>query len=357
MKKQFYTLLLLSIALFSCQKEEAVGPMIAEDIKAPVITNPSVGSVVEITETNLTDTVKIKWQQADYGVTTAVSYNVEADLASRQFSQPISIGSSNSGQLAIVMSDLNKKLLDQLHLPENQASEIELRIGASINNQKSVISQIVKLTVTPFKAIVEEPPIPEPVRLWVPGGYQGYKPDQAPKMTDIGDGKFEGYVYISSGTDLKFTSAPDWNHINYGYASDGKLTTDGGAGSMSVDKAGVYKLEANINDLTYKITLISTWGVIGTATPSNWDASTPMTYNVNKDEWSVKLNLKAGALKFRANDGWDINFGPAASGDLVGELIQTNDAISIPEDGNYTVTISLSKANAPYKYSYTVLKN
>ncbi|POY36084.1 hypothetical protein C3K47_12865 [Solitalea longa] len=357
MKKQFYTLLLLSATLVSCQKDTEVGPMIAENITVPEITNPSTGSTVEITETNLTDTVKIKWKEADYGVTTAVNYNVEADLASRHFSQPISLGSSSNNQLAIVMSDLNKKLLDQLQLPENQASEIELRIGASINNQKLVISQIVKLTVTPFKAIIEEPTIPEPVRLWVPGGYQGYKPAEAPKLTDIGDGKFEGYVYISSGTDLKFTSAPDWNHINYGYASDGKLSTDGGAGSMSVDKAGVYKLEANINDLTYKITYISTWGLIGTATPGNWDNSTAMTYNANKDEWSKTLNLKAGALKFRANDGWDINFGPASSGDLEGELIQTNDAINITADGNYTVTISLNKASAPYKYTYTVQKN
>lgn len=356
MKKHFYTLLFLGLALFSCQKDE-VGPMIGEKIIAPEITTPSNGTTVEVTELNLTDTVKVKWKKADYGVITSVNYFLQADSASKQFAHPVSIGSSNSDELAIVMNDLNKKLLEQLHLPANKSSVIELRLGASVNNLDTVISQVIKITVTPFKEIVVPPTVKEPERLWVPGGYQGYKPESAPKLSSIGDGKFEGYIYFNSGTDLKFTSAPDWDHINYGFASEGKLTTDGLAGSMSVDKAGVYKIEANINDLTYKITFISTWGMIGTATPGNWDASTPLTYDVSKNVWSKTLNLVAGALKFRANDGWDINFGPAVSAELEGELIQTNDAINITESGNYTVTISLSKADSPYKYTYTVRKN
>lgn len=356
MKKHFYILMFLGLTLFSCQKEE-VGPMIAEKIVAPEITTPSSGTTVAVTELNLTDTVKVKWKKADYGVTTSVSYFLQVDSATKQFAHPVSIGSSNSDELAIVMNDLNKKLLEQLHLPANKSSVIELRLGASVNNLDTVISQVIKITVTPFKEIVAPPDVKEPERLWIPGGYQGYKPESAPKLSSIGDGKFEGYIYFNSGTDLKFTSAPDWNHINYGFASEGKLTTDGLAGSMSVDKAGVYKIEANINDLTYKITFISTWGMIGTATPGSWDTSTPLTYDVTKNVWSKTLNLVAGALKFRANDGWDINFGPAVSAELTGELIQTNDAINITESGNYTVTISLGKADSPYKYTYIVRKN
>ena len=60
--------------------------------------------------------------------------------------------------------------------------------------------------------------------------------------------------------------------------------------------------------MTWKATPTA-WGIIGDATPNGWDADQDMTWNEEKHCWSATVTLTDGTFKFRANDGWDINFG------------------------------------------------
>jgi hypothetical protein len=82
-----------------------------------------------------------------------------------------------------------------------------------------------------------------------------------------------------------------------------------------------------------------------------------MDYNAATQTWSKTADLVNGALKFRANNGWDVNYGPADSNSFSGNLIQTDASITISEDGNYTITIDLSRKTAPYEYTYSIVKN
>lgn len=200
--------------------------------------------------------------------------------------------------------------------------------------------------------------IPEPAALWLPGGYQGHNPAAAPKIYATGANTFEGYVYISSNTGFKFTSAPDWTHTNYGSTGTaGTLTTDGMAPDLSINQ-GYYKFNVNTADLTYTATLIDTWGLIGTATPGSWDTSTPMTFNQANNTWTATANLTVGALKFRANNGWGINYGVSDSNSYTGNLVfDASAAVDIKEAGNYTITLNFSRLGSPYKYTYSVVKN
>ncbi len=95
-------------------------------------------------------------------------------------------------------------------------------------------------------------------KLWVPGAYQGWAPDVAPTLEDANeDGVFVGTVEIT-GADLtfKFTSQADWAGTNYGAgATDGTLSTDGGAGNLSVPAEGTYLLTADLNNLTWSYVL------------------------------------------------------------------------------------------------------
>jgi hypothetical protein len=211
--------------------------------------------------------------------------------------------------------------------------------------------------------VIRNADIGTPATLWIPGGYQtsGGDPSQADAfviyaLPGTNDKIFEGYVSIAGPTWIKFTSAPDWGHTNYGSAGENILSVDGAAAGIDVPLAGYYRVQVNIEALTYRLDKIDGWGLIGTATPGSWDNSTPMTYDATTKTWSKTVNLVNGALKFRANNGWDISYGPA-SDQLQGTLTSTDAAISIGEPGSYTVRVDFTRASAPYLYTYTVSKN
>ena len=76
-----------------------------------------------------------------------------------------------------------------------------------------------------------------------------------------------------------------------------------------------------------------------------------MTYNPTTKVWEVELVLNAGGeLKFRANDGWDINFG---SNDNNGIANLNGPNIKSPGAGKYKITLDLSHSRA---YTYTLEK-
>ena len=173
--------------------------------------------------------------------------------------------------------------------------------------------------------------------LYVPGGHQGWKPETAPYLYSTDMTHYDGYIYMDADNTFKLTSQKDWDGTNYGYASDTELSTDGGAGNLSVTETGFYRIEANLSTLTYKFSKTE-WGIIGDATQGGWDNSTPMTLNAETGEWSITTELAAGNYKFRANNKWDINLG----GDL-NHLTYGGDNITT-EAGTYVITLKLYTA-------------
>lgn len=119
---------------------------------------------------------------------------------------------------------------------------------------------------------------------------------------------FWGFAYLNNNG-FKFCTQKDWKGTNYG--TDFSTAED--AGNISLpegNEEGFYKIVLNLDAKTMDLTPITTIGIIGDATPSGWDASTPMTYSKADGAWVIKdVTLKDGELKFRANDAWDINWG------------------------------------------------
>ncbi|GAB3831214.1 T9SS type A sorting domain-containing protein [Hymenobacter jeollabukensis] len=60
-------------------------------------------------------------------------------------------------------------------------------------------------------------------------------------------------------------------------------------------------------------TTYPTVGIIGSATASGWDASTPMSLVSATDphNWTITLQLTQNEVKFRANNDWAVNWGAA----------------------------------------------
>ena len=215
-----------------------------------------------------------------------------------------------------------------------------------------------KTSATPAKA---SPPSTSDVVLYVPGAYQGYKPGAAPTLNPVvgSPGVFEGYVnFTGSGIQgFKFTDAPDWDHTNYGNGGPGSLNTEGTAEDLTVPAEGYYELTVDLNKKTWAGTK-TTWSVIGDATPGGWEKDTPMTYDPNKQVWTVTLPMKgAGSFKFRANNAWKIDFGLDSDGKLqyADNPAFTYNAnlkdLTVPDDGNYTIILDLHVSG---KYTYSL---
>lgn len=169
--------------------------------------------------------------------------------------------------------------------------------------------------------------------LYTPGNHQSWNPATSTKLYSTDFMSYSGYLSLDG--EFKFTSAPDWDHNNYGDGGNGALSTDGG--NLSAEK-GFYYAEANVSTLTWKVTEITTYGIIGSF--NEWSTSVPMTFDAATSTYTVDVEFPANTeFKFRANDDWGINLGGTLN-----NLISNGDNIKVAEAGTYTITLDLSDA-------------
>lgn len=179
--------------------------------------------------------------------------------------------------------------------------------------------------------------------LWTPGNSNGWNHAAAQMLYTYDFENYMGFAHLDG--DFKFTNAADWNHTNYGFAEEGKLSTDGSAGNLNAGGNGLFWCNVNTTELTYSLYHAESMGVIGDATPGSWDNSTALTPSEDFLVWTGDVEFKAGGeWKLRANNAWDVNLG----GDM-NNLSKDGSNIATPGEGVYTVTLDLSKL--PYTVS------
>lgn len=124
------------------------------------------------------------------------------------------------------------------------------------------------------------------------------------------DGDYFGFMYLNG--DFKFRShenswdAPDWGLDDAFDDYSGSLVAQGG--NLNAP-AGFYMVEANLADMTYELTPITTIGVIGGF--NGWASDyASLQYNPATGAWEGYCDIPAGTeFKFRANEDWAINWG------------------------------------------------
>lgn len=172
--------------------------------------------------------------------------------------------------------------------------------------------------------------------LWTPGDANGWNHGGSQMLFTNNYTEYMGFANLSP-SGFKFTSAADWNHTNYGDAGEeGKLSTDGGAGNLTVPESGLYWCKVDIAALTWSATKIETIGVIGGF--NGWSESLPLT---SEDGlfWTGTITLNEGdEYKFRCNNDWAINLGGADEYNLVPDGAN----LKAPATGTFTITLDLS---------------
>ena len=142
---------------------------------------------------------------------------------------------------------------------------------------------------------------------------------------------YKGFGYLSG--EFKFRpNADDWAG-DWEFDGEGKIADNGGSNCPAPDEAGYYMIEVNLKEMTYKLTLITTIGVVGPAQAGGWDADTDLEYNPETGAWEGTLELAAGEMKFRANDAWAINWGGSLDA-----MVQDGGNITV-EAGKYAIQL------------------
>lgn len=170
--------------------------------------------------------------------------------------------------------------------------------------------------------------------LYMAGDANGWA--QIDYLASVDGSSFTGFMYLNQNG-FKFCSEPNWDGTNYGATFFSKE----GDNIIMTEEAGYYKVDVDLSAKTYTLTPITTIGVIGDATEGGWDSDQDMTYIPYNSEtkepgyWEIKdINLTAGAIKFRANDAWDISWG----GDI--NSLTTNNGGNITvEAGTYDIKL------------------
>ncbi len=363
MHKLLYSLLVL--AAFSCKKEGA--KLSLNQNTAFTSTVKASTDSVGLAPANDNDSVlTISWPAVSYSASLAVTYTLELDAPADTSGTTAwgkaqkFVAGNNVLSYSFAGKDLNNLMqtlnfFNPTHLVFRVLSDVD-QYNGSTSAIPTIYSPAIGVIVSPYLT-----------NLWVPGAYQGWLPAAAPTLNPVPGhaGLFEGYVNITGtgNQGFKYTNAPDWNHTNYGDATgevgSGTMTTDGNAGGLSVANGGYYELSANLNSNTWSTTL-TTWGIIGDATPGGWNSDTQLTYNATDSVWTVTCAMiQAGSYKFRANNSWSIDFGIDNSGNLVyvdNPLLPYNgpqNNLTVPSDGIYRITLDLHKSQ---HYTYSAVK-
>ena len=351
MKKYINKIVALgAIALLatSCTDDGELTTLATVNFDGNLEASPS--TIVLTPENKYVPVTTISWEDVVFPIEAPVSYTLEFDKPTDTIGATAWV---NATRIVVGEDVLSKSFLGadlntlamELGLEADVEGQIAVRAVATMD--RTVYSKSIVLNVTPF---VEEITITE---VYMPGAYQGWNPGTASVLTAIENGVFRGYATFPAGSLVfKITPETNWNQF-YG-SNGGNSIALGSDTDFSVPAAGSYQITVNLNTMTIAM-VPYTFGIIGTATAGGWDADTDMTYDHVARKWTFTGALLSGALKFRLNDAWTVNYGSAngENGEIVdGTVILDNSgAHTINEAGTYKVTFGVNQPPATGTYS------
>ncbi len=327
--KKIFNLTILSLGFFlllgSCQKKEFVQMNSDVKVKAKLSTR----NLILTENTAANNVLEVSWQEPTVGFEAAPTYYVLIDLPGSDFSGAQEFSAGTDLHKILQGGELNNKLL-ALGLSGGNPQDVAVMVRAKLSNYKSVYSDPIPLTVTPYSTTLDLSTEWGVVGSGTPGGWGGGDILDLPfYQTDVA-GVIVAYVTLKDG-EIKFRKNNDWT-VNVG-DDNNDLTLEPNGANIPVT-AGTYKITFDTGAMTYTIEPY-TWGLVGDATPNGWSGpDLKLEYNPYNDDWKAAVTLTAGDIKFRLNNDWTTNYGDTGAD---GTLDAGGDNITVTA-GNYIVT-------------------
>ncbi len=192
--------------------------------------------------------------------------------------------------------------------------------------------------------------------LYTPGDANGWSQPASAKIYPTPTGAaYESWMPLKGS--FKFSTQADWNGINFGAGAEaGTLSTDGGAGNLTVSDEGYYCVRMSTVSMTWETVYgpVQSWGLIGVNGAWGDSDDIVMTPDADGQVWKATVTFTSGTdFKFRANGAWDIQYGNGGSNldDLVCDGGSGN--LSAPALGTYEVTLDLRQV--PFHATLTAI--
>ena len=328
----------------------------AAGISSFALQSPANWGTLELQRSTPDADVEIAWNQATAVNATGITYTWEAIqrtssdvVTAEDFATPLlSVASDNDGAdttLTFTMGALDG-ILEGLGLAPNDRADLAWRVVATAGGFELNSTEIYKIQLRRFEPDV----LPA---LFIVGDVNpiDWNNSEVTAMfrNPANPDEFR-YTGFFDGNIFKFLEkrgqwTPQWglNGTDVFYRENDGMPDPGvfelGGGN------GYFTITFNVKTLQYSVTSFdeasaadyATVGIIGDATPNDWGASTAMTQSsFDSHQWEITVDLIGGrAMKFRANDSWDVNWGD--NNFPYGAANFNGDNIAIEESGTYTI--------------------
>lgn len=293
----------------------------AYPVDGPVIISPSNNSNLSLTEPTSAEEITLDWSDYEFA---EVTYNIWAALADTDFENPQLISSvQNQTEITWTQQQLNT-VVQGLGLEAGSEGSIEIIVESvtqSATGPISLMSESIILNITPY---VSDYPSLYLVGEAVAAGWNPNNNNQI-LFQDPNDTSIYYFTgYFNAGAFKLIEVIGEWQP-QWGTNDGQTLAVNDGSGSdpdvFNIPSAGFYTFMADVsgNSGTFTITpydastatTYSTIGIIGDATADGWNSDQDMMQSsFDPHQWYIMdVTLIDGEMKFRAENGWDINWG------------------------------------------------
>lgn len=360
MKLHIFGLMALAVAgLTSCEADK--DPVLQEPTEFKVNTPPFVNQLYDLSPDGV---MEITCSQPNYGLALAPTYTAEVSIypdfgeslpapaPDKEDAIPYSVLIATNNPYSAVMEIPEdaiavaicemRGITEEAQYTDEGPRPLYVRVIAQVADQLSTRIVSDPITFPQVQGYFASNVAALDV-LYTPGNSNGWSHDNSQQLASYEEGKYRGFVYING--EFKFTSAPNWDGVNYGSTGvEGELSDDGGAGNLALPAQGegLYYAQVNTNDLTYTLTYISAVNIPGGF--NGWDINSTMT-SADYLHWTTVADLQGGEFKFAFNNSWDLSYGGAA------DDLQYNGPNCKAPEGTYLVTLDLT--SVPYTYTLT----
>lgn len=325
--RKLFNIAILALAgatLASCEQEHIDAQYLPENVVAPVLGNIAGGELTDGGES-----VTIDYTVTDYGVKTAVSYTLFVDLEGNDFAAQQKVAASiAAGKITVTAKDMNTAII-------NAGGEKEAAVAAEFklvsymcsdkgaaNEATMAESNVVKATFTTYNTEIR--PVDKFAHVWIIGDYCGWSHDASQYLYDYKstNTKFSGVIDFGekAANGFKLTGIAGWDDsCNWGTdgsaaapedeANEVTLISSGGSGNIGCYAKRFYFFTFDKSSLK----LSKAWsadqiGIIGLN--GDWNTDIVMNYNASWTRfWADIEATSATEMKFRADAGWDLNWG------------------------------------------------